>query len=106
MYDNIGGKIKGLATAQCLIGALISIFAGMALVLNREALLGLVVMILGSLCSWIFSFLIYGFGELIEKTAQIERNTRTAQKGTSDTIKPTPRASMISNTSNATSLKK
>ena len=106
MYDNISGKIKTLAMVQCFIGAGFSIIAGFVLLLGKEGLLGLLVMVLGAVSSWIFSFLIYGFGELIEKTAQIERNTRIAQKGTSDTVKPTPQASMISNTSNATSLKK
>jgi hypothetical protein len=32
-------------------------------------------MALGSLISWISSLALYGFGELIEKTAEIARNT-------------------------------
>lgn len=33
-------------------------------------------MLIGVLASWIGSFFIYGFGELIDKAAQIERNTQ------------------------------
>ena len=37
---------------------------------------GLVVIIVGCLGSWIGSFFTYGFGELIEKTTEIAENTK------------------------------
>ena len=39
-------------------------------------LTGLGVMLGGFLVSWIMSWFLYGYGELIDKTSQIERNTR------------------------------
>ena len=106
MYDNISGKIKTLAMVQCFIGTGFSIIAGFVLLLGKEGLLGLLVMVLGAVSSWMFSFLIYGFGELIEKTAQIERNTRPAKNVANAPVNPTPQAPVIFNTGNATSLKK
>lgn len=69
MFDNIGGKIKILAKVICLIGILGSIFAGIVVIANGHDLkLGVGIMLVGSLFSWIISFFIYGFGQLIEKT--------------------------------------
>ena len=82
MYNNIGGKIKVLAHIIAGIGIFVSIISGTPWVYQGanaprhgggEILiaLGLGIIIVGSLYSWIFSFFIYGFGELIEKTAEI-----------------------------------
>ena len=37
---------------------------------------GVAVIVLGSLLSWVGSFMMVGFGELIEKTTEIAENTR------------------------------
>ena len=101
MYDNIGGKIKTLAMVQCFIGAVISIIIGFVLIMEKAALLGLLVMVMGVVCSWILSFLIYGFGELVENTAQIARNTRPTVKGTNVPINSDQRAPLESYLSTA-----
>lgn len=88
MFNNIGGKIKGLAKVITWLGILASLVAGVIViqsgnVVNRYygtnepmVLQGIAVMVLGSLASWIGSFLIYGFGELIDHAAEIAHNTR------------------------------
>ena len=78
MYDNIGGKIKGLATAIFIIEAIVGIIYGIALMATDEdlILIGLLVLVGGPIVAWVSSWLIYGFGELIDKTCDIERNTR------------------------------
>lgn len=78
MYDNIGGKIKVLAKVIFIIEAIAAAITGIALMATDEYLLpiGFLVMIAGPIVAWISSWLLYGFGELIEKTCQIERNTR------------------------------
>lgn len=78
MFDNIGSKIKSLATIFCWIGILISVFIGSFLLGNNKnnALLGILLIAIGSLISWIGSFFMYGFGELIAKTSEIAGNTR------------------------------
>ena len=75
MFKNIGGKIKGLAKVICIVGIAISVVAGIGMIgsgyNNAMVGMGLAVMIVGSLVSWIGSFFAYGFGELIENTTVI-----------------------------------
>lgn len=77
MFDNIGKKIKGLATIICWIGIVASIFGGFGVWVAFSngpggLLFFLVIAGVGSLFSWIGSFVLYGFGELIDKVANIE----------------------------------
>ena len=71
MFENIGGKIKALAQVVCWIGIIASVICGIIMMTIGEAgfnLVGFLIMILGSLFSWIGSFMTYGFGQLIENT--------------------------------------
>ena len=74
MFDNIGGKIKTLAKVVCWIGIIGSCLAGFVLLVegldvSEELILyGILVAGVGSLFSWIGSFFLYGFGQLIENT--------------------------------------
>lgn len=92
MFDNIGGKIKGLAKFICWAGIIISIIGGIVIIASSSqsygyyygrhidgsmVATGIVVMVVGSLCSWIGSFVLYGFGELVENS---EILVRTAKK--------------------------
>ena len=80
MYDNIGRKIKDLAKAICLLEVFAAIIAGMIVIGNfadaRDGTgmvgIGILIMVVGPLLAWISSWLLYGFGELIEKTSNIE----------------------------------
>ncbi len=83
MFDNIGGKIKKLAKIVCWIGIGLSVLVGLMLLISvslYNPVLGFAVaiptMVLGAVMSWIGSFALYGYGELIELTAKIERNTK------------------------------
>lgn len=76
MFDNIGNKIKTLAKVVCFIGIVSSLITGIVLGNLLSSGVGLVIIILGCLLSWIGSFFTYGFGELIEKTTEIANNTR------------------------------
>lgn len=81
MYDNIGEKIKGLAKVVFIIGAIVDVIAGVDLMSSDQyVLIGLFVMLLGPVVAWAFSWLIYGFGEIIDKTCDIERNTRGGER--------------------------
>ena len=76
MFDNIGGKIKTLATVVCFLGIGASIIAAIALWAQNDRYtptiaLGFGVLIGGSLASWIGSFFTYGFGQLIEDATAI-----------------------------------
>ncbi len=99
MFNNIGKKIKTLAKILCWVGIVCSVLTGIAIIVSGgnatlavnngyspltmessyttvpSAVIGIVVIILGSLAAWIGSFFAYGFGQLIENSDQIRENT-------------------------------
>ena len=91
MYKNIGGKIKKLAFILCIIGIVVSVILGLLIGVGIGSVVGsitsssyygssgsgggasgILLFILiaggGSLLSWISSFTLYGFGQMIENT--------------------------------------
>lgn len=82
MYNNIGGKIKKLAAVLMVIGVLISLVSGIAMMsmndmmYGRGTITGLLTIALGAVGSWAGSFVLYGFGELIERVQSIDNKTR------------------------------
>ena len=71
MFDNIGGKCKGLASILCWIGIICSIISGIILMANGAVLAGLLSACLGALVSWIGSFALYAIGETAEQVKSI-----------------------------------
>lgn len=82
MYDNIGGKIKGLAKAIFIIETIAAVITGIVPMMIEEEFMPFcfLVMIVGPIVAWVSSWLLYGFGELIEKACDIERNTRGGER--------------------------
>ena len=78
-FENIGSKIKTLAVVLTVVGIVASVIFGF-FILSANAGYGLLIMVVGSLISWVSSFFTYGFGELIEKTTEIARNTKNGVK--------------------------
>ncbi len=68
MFDNIGGKIKKLAKFICIVGIIISIITGIVMISSNMAGAGFLTMIVGALMSWVGTFVLYGFGELVENS--------------------------------------
>lgn len=81
MYKNIGKKIKGLATGFFIVEALASVIGSIVILADAyydtEIVTGVLLLILGPVVAWVSSWLLYGFGELIDKASDIERNTRS-----------------------------
>ena len=82
MFDDIGGKIKNLATVICVVGIIASVILAIALwsqndKYNPTVALGFGVLIGGCVGSWVGSFFMYGFGELIDETT---RNREISQQ--------------------------
>ena len=73
MYSNIGGKIKGLAKAICIIEAALSAIGGVLLVALDDDLImyGMALAIIGPIIAWLASWAMSGFGELIERVTEI-----------------------------------
>lgn len=89
MFNNIGRKIKTTAKVFCWIGIICSVVSGVVMVSGGFAemrwgieyglpaiLGGIGIALLGSLISWVGSFMMVGFGELVENSAEIAANTR------------------------------
>lgn len=74
MFDNIGSKIKGCAYATFFLGVIASIISGITLSVSVGDIIVVLTIMLGSVGSWIVSLLIYGFGELVDKTCDIARH--------------------------------
>jgi hypothetical protein len=75
MFDNIGKKIKGLAKVICFLGIILAICIGVYEIGNgNNGFSGLIIIIGGALISWVSCFVLYGFGELVDKVCDIAEN--------------------------------
>ncbi|MCQ2424581.1 MAG: hypothetical protein MJ070_00395 [Lachnospiraceae bacterium] len=83
MFSNIGHKIKNLAILFAVLGIIASILLGVYL-LENEYSAGGPVLILGPLSAWIGSFVLYGFGELIETVTDIDQKLRELSSAKND----------------------
>ena len=88
LYTNIGMKIKRLAIILFIVGTVLSIITGVLLLIDDLMLdesifggelwwLGLLLMVFGPLVSLLCTWLLYGYGELIDKTCD---NTRISAR--------------------------
>lgn len=89
MFKNIGGKIKFLAVCACACGIVFSIIYGIYIMkMFRDSHeFGLLIIIFGSLLSWLGSFVLYGFGQLVENSdtsVEMLKNIGIIIKGTSN----------------------
>lgn len=75
MYNNIGEKIKGLAVFVFVLGAIVSFGFALSNIDETDGF-SLLLGFLGAFLAWLSSLGLYGFGEIIEKLTDIERNTR------------------------------
>ena len=101
MFFNIGNKIKVLAMVTTIIGIIFSIIFGI-IIMIENFFLCLISMLICGVSSWVGSFMIYGFGELIECAQRIARNTRPSVntsallQSASAAQKITPKAPVLS----------
>ena len=72
MFNNIGGKLKGLAYFLCSFGIISSLITGI-ITTEKDVLIGILTIVLGALFSWISSWITYAIGEIAENTALIRR---------------------------------
>ncbi len=99
MYNNVGSKLKGLAKFIAWLGIIGSCISGITIMTAGSritfngaygssslagggVIAGIIIMVIGSLASWLSSLALYGFGELIENTA--EMNEKLSSKQVSD----------------------
>ena len=82
LYENIGSKIKNWAKWIFVIEAIGAVITGVVLLFTDEDLIlyGLLALVCGPIVAYIGSWILYAFGELVEKTADNENNTRQILK--------------------------
>ena len=72
LYANIGGKIKGFAVFLFIISAVMCfVFAVIMFFGDMGGVVFLLIVVGGTILSWLSSLLMYGFGELIEKVSAL-----------------------------------
>ena len=73
MYRHIGRKIMVVAKVFAWIGIIASVLGGIGMMAANSdlAVLGIAVAVLGSLLSWINSFVLCGFGQLVDNSDEI-----------------------------------
>ena len=94
MFDNIGGKIKGVAKVVTWLGIIGSCLAGFVMLVEGVdgdemlALYGILLAGLGSLFSWLGSLTLYGFGQLIENSDLLVEQGRLRQMNSGTSAAP------------------
>ena len=79
MYSNIGKKIKGLAVGVCVAEAIGAVICGILLCIEEEAFVYVLISIFGPIVAWVSSWLIYGFGEFVDKIGKTIRCTSSTR---------------------------
>lgn len=77
MFRNVSGKIKMMAVVLLVVGLFASLVGGIAVIDNGNEFsvpAGLGVMIGGAAVSFAISFLVYGFGQIVENTDKMAEN--------------------------------
>lgn len=100
MFSNIGKKIKILAQIFCIVGIIASVITAITMFARASdayyteelfIALGFVFLIVGPLVSWVSSFALYGFGELIDNSQiiaetvapdKVKKSSAATQKST------------------------
>lgn len=78
LYTDIGRKIKNWAKWIFIIEAILSVIGGIIMLITGEEdylVAGIVTLLLGPFAAFVSSWILYGFGELIDKTCANERHT-------------------------------
>ena len=80
-FSDIGKKLKGFALFQTILGIILSIIFGtvsivMAIDHKEQIYLsaGILIIFFGIIISILGSWLLYGFGELVDKTCDISKS--------------------------------
>ena len=71
-FNNIGKKIKAMAKISFYLLSVLFLFYGILLIIKTDNdILGLLWLILGPIISWISSFVLYGFGQLVDNSDKL-----------------------------------
>lgn len=91
MFNNVGNKIKNLAKVLFWIGVAASVIGAALLMFATYGMItiGIAVLIVGPLFSWIGSWMLYGYGELIDTNVRLAKDVAKALAKTAKEEAPT-----------------
>lgn len=75
-FGNIARKIKIVALVTTILGIVGSVISGLILIFTGAFLIGLITAVVGALSTWIGSFVLYGFGELVENSSILAQSVK------------------------------
>ena len=78
MFNNVGRKLKDIASVITYIGIALSVILGILMIKSIGFLLALLIIAVGSFISWISSIGIYAFGELVDNSTIIASHYKNA----------------------------
>ena len=79
MFDNIGEKLKKLAKVEAICGIIASVLVGFVEMGNGTVLAGIITIVVGSVASWVGSWVTYGIGEAVENSEAILYRLRQSE---------------------------
>lgn len=83
-YADIGKKIKGWARWIFIVEAIASVIGAIVMLFTAEdggmIFAAIMTAIVGPIIAWVSSWILYAFGELVDKTVANERNTQNILK--------------------------
>lgn len=94
MFENIGEKIKVLAKVLTGVGIAICTILGIRLITSDRVVIGFLVILLGIPVSWAASFVLYGFGELVDSCQTIARQLSREERD-GHRFRPEPGPSVV-----------
>ncbi len=89
MFEDIGRSIESLARILRFLGIIGSVIASISMFITASemryggevyTILGIVILIGGSIVTWISTFLLYAFGELVDKVCDIQKDVKDIKK--------------------------
>ena len=99
MFNNVGRKLKDVASIFTFIGIAFSVILGILMIKPFGFLLAVLVIAVGCFASWISSIGMYAFGELVENSAIIASQYKSANvSGVHGTTTTAPTTKTTSNT--------
>ena len=79
MFDNIGSKVKTMATVICVLGMIASVILGIITIIGGQFLIGLLTTVIGAFISWLSCLALYAIGESAENTEIIFQKIKTIE---------------------------
>ena len=99
MFKNIGEKLKAIAYFVFVCGIVGSVVGGLIIISETKYFEGILIIICGSLASWISSCVIYGIGEIASYTSNTYNVRKSVDLLKQSTTRATTQKTVVDNSS-------